>query len=51
MQFSLQIHKFIAPEIFIQKAIEPFYVFTPSDAVMIECKLGMESALSIFTMT
>lgn len=27
------------------------FVLTPSDAVMIECRLGMESALSIFTMT
>lgn len=26
-------------------------MLTPSDAVMMECKLGIESALSIFTMT
>jgi hypothetical protein len=26
-------------------------ILTPSDAVMIECRFGMESALSIFTIT
>lgn len=26
-------------------------MITPSDAVIIECKLGIESALSIFTIT
>jgi hypothetical protein len=34
-----------------QTIIKIRYFFTPSDAVMIECRFGMESALSIFTIT
>jgi hypothetical protein len=30
---------------------DQYQPLTPSDAVMIECKLGIESALSIFTIT
>lgn len=37
--------------LFFLKIDKNIDLLTPSDAVIIECKFGMESALSIFTIT